>query len=77
MPRKFYLSIPLIAGGITIEHPAIHGLEVGKRGNQTMIVGLLEAWYDSKRLIPPSETQLTIYAKMILAVIEKNRAASS
>ena len=60
-----------------IEHPAIHSLEVGKRGNQTMIVDLLDAWYDSKRLIPPSETQLTIYAKMILAVIEKNRAASS
>jgi hypothetical protein len=60
-----------------IEHPAIRNLVVGKRGNQTMIVGLLETWYDTKRVNPPSETQLTIYAKVILAVIEKNRASSS
>ncbi len=60
-----------------IEHPAIRSLVLGKRGNQTMIVSLLDSWYVSKRITAPSDTQLANYAKIILAVIEKNRAANS
>jgi hypothetical protein len=60
-----------------IEHPAIRSLVLGKRGNQTMIVSLLDSWYISKRITAPSDTQLANYAKIILAVIEKNRAANS
>lgn len=60
-----------------IEHPAVRALEIGKRGNQKQIVGLLEDWYRKRRLAVPSETQLALYAKNILAVIAKNRAAKS
>jgi hypothetical protein len=60
-----------------IEHPAVRAVEVGKRGNQKRIVGLLEDWYRDRRLPVPSETQLSLYAKQVLGVIAKNRAAKS
>jgi hypothetical protein len=61
-----------------IEHPAIRALEdVTKRGTQTQIIILLEAWYHKNRLSPPSDSQLRLYAKSIVDVIAKNRAAKS
>jgi len=60
-----------------IEHPDIRAMEVPKRGNQTKIKNLLEAWYGSKRQDAPSETQLMLYAKDVLNVIEKNRRANA
>lgn len=60
-----------------IEHPVIRGMDVSKRGSQTRIVGLLEDWYNAKRLPAPSGTQLAIYAKLIIETIAKNRAANS
>lgn len=59
-----------------IEHPKLRSIEVGKRGNQTLIFGLLEDWYRSRRQKVPSETQLRLYAKMIVEVIAKNRASN-
>lgn len=60
-----------------IEHPSVRSLQIGKRGNQKQIVALLEDWYHSRRAPVPSETQLSLYAKQILDVIAKNRAAKS
>lgn len=58
-----------------IEHPEVRELEVGKRGNQQRILGLLEDWYRSRRQKVPSESQLRLYAKVIVEVIAKNRAS--
>lgn len=58
-----------------IEHPAVRAIEVGKRGNQKLIVGLLEDWYRTRRRTVPSETQLALHAKLILEAIAKNRAS--
>jgi hypothetical protein len=58
-----------------IEHPDIRNMEFGKRGNQTKIIGLLEASYITRRKTPPSENQLAGYAKLILETIAKNRSA--
>jgi hypothetical protein len=58
-----------------IEHPDIRAMKIGKRGNQTKIVGLLEASYISRRKPPPSENQLAGYAKLVLETIMKNRSA--
>lgn len=58
-----------------IEHPTVRALEVGKRGNQKQVVALLEDWYRGKRAPMPGETQLALYAKQVLDVIVKNRAA--
>lgn len=58
-----------------IEHPAVRAIEVGKRGNQKLIVGLLEDWYRTRRQTVPSETQLALHAKLILEAIAKNRAS--
>ena len=60
-----------------IEHPAIRAIDVGKRGSQTQVTDLLEDWYGTKRLPVPSRTQLSLYAKSVLEVIAKNRAAKS
>jgi hypothetical protein len=61
-----------------IEHPAIRAIEdAAKRGTQRRIIDLLEAWYLNKRVSPPSETQLQLYAKSIQETIIKNRAAKS
>ncbi|GGO89775.1 hypothetical protein [Stakelama pacifica] len=57
-----------------IEHPAIRELDPNKRGSQMLVKGLLHDWYESNRQTPPGETQLALYAKMILDVIRKNRA---
>ncbi|WP_174275017.1 hypothetical protein [Sphingomonas bacterium] len=60
-----------------IEHPVVRAIDVNKRGNQTQIADLLEDWYRTKGGSIPSRTQLSLYAKLILEVIAKNRAAKS
>ena len=45
------------------------------RGNQKLVVGLLEDWYRSRRREVPGETQLSSYAKQILETIAKNRSS--
>lgn len=57
-----------------IEHPEIRSIEPGKRGDQTRVLALLEAWYVAKRITPPSEGQLRNYAQQVLNVVRKNRA---
>jgi hypothetical protein len=59
-----------------IEHPDIRSMKIGKRGNQTKIISLLEASYISRRKTPPSENQLAGYAKLVLETITKNRSAN-
>jgi hypothetical protein len=59
-----------------IEHPEIGKIEPGKRGDQTRVLALLEGWYVAKRVTPPSEGQLRLYAQQVLDVIRKNRARS-
>jgi hypothetical protein len=60
-----------------IEHPEMRSMELGKRGNLTKIIALLEASYIARRKRPPSENQLAGYAKLILEIIAKNRSAKS
>lgn len=60
-----------------IEHPDIRAMEFPKRGNQTKIKNLLETWYRSRRQKVPSESQLMLYAKDIVVVIENNRHANA
>lgn len=72
-PKKYDYTNAVIS---LIEHPKVRALDITKkRGNQTLIVGLLEDWYRSRRSEVPSETQLSSYAKQILESIAKNRAA--
>ena len=57
-----------------IEHPDLRKIDIAKkRGNQKLVVGLLEDWYRSRRREVPGETQLSGYAKQILETIAKNR----
>ncbi len=70
-PRKYEYSNAIIS---LIEHPEVRAIDITrKRGNQKLIVGLLEDWYRDRRLEVPSETQLAGYAKQILETIAKNR----
>lgn len=70
-PRKYDYSNAIIS---LIEHPEVRAIDMTrKRGNQKLIVGLLEDWYRDRRLEVPSETQLSGYAKQILETIAKNR----
>lgn len=74
-PKKYDYTNAIIS---LIDHPKVRAIDLAKkRGNQTLVVGLLEDWYRSRRLEVPSETQLSPYAKQILEVIAKNRAAKS
>lgn len=70
-PRKYDYSNAIIS---LIEHPEVRAIDITrKRGNQKLIVGLLEDWYRDRQLDVPSETQLAGYAKQILETIAKNR----
>lgn len=72
-PRKYDYSNAIIS---LIEHPEVRAIDITrKRGNQKLIVGLLEDWYRDRRLEVPSETQLSGYARQILEAIAKNRAS--
>lgn len=72
-PRKYDYSNAIIS---LIEHPEVRAIDITrKRGNQKLIVGLLEDWYRDRRLEVPSETQLSGYARQILEAIAKNRGS--
>lgn len=72
-PRKYNYTDAIIS---LIEHPAVRAIDIDKRrGNQKLIVGLLEDWYRNRRCEVPSETQLSAYAKQILEAVAKNRTS--
>lgn len=72
-PRKYDYTNAVIS---LIEHPKVRTIDISRmRGNQKLIIGLLEDWYRSRRLEVPSETQLSGYAKQILETMAKNRAS--
>jgi hypothetical protein len=72
-PRKYDYTNAVIS---LIEHPQVRTIDISRmRGNQKLIIGLLEDWYRDRRLEVPSETQLSGYAKQILQTIAKNRAS--
>lgn len=72
-PRKYDYTNAVMS---LIEHPDVRKIDIAKkRGNQKLVVGLLEDWYRSRRREVPGETQLSGYAKLILETIAKNRSA--
>lgn len=72
-PRKYDYTNAVMS---LIEHPDVRKIDIAKkRGNQKLVVGLLEDWYRSRRREVPGETQLSSYAKQILETIAKNRSA--
>lgn len=72
-PRKYDYTDAVIS---LIEHPQVRAIDTArKRGNQKLIIRLLEDWYRTRRLEVPGETQLSGYAKQILETIAKNRSA--
>ena len=76
-PKKIYDYTDAVMS--LIEHPAIRAMEIGTRGNFTLVTNLLEEFYHGKRVDEPrpSRSQLELHAKVILEVISKNRSANS
>lgn len=72
-PKKYDHTSAIIA---LIDHPDVRKIDITKkRGNQRVIIELLEDWYRSRRREVPSESQLTPYAREILETIAKNRSS--
>lgn len=72
-PKKYDHTSAIIA---LIDHPEVRKIDITKkRGNQRVIIELLENWYRSRRREVPSESQLTPYAREILETIAKNRSS--
>ncbi|ODU21878.1 MAG: hypothetical protein ABS87_03965 [Sphingomonas sp. SCN 67-18] len=74
-PKKYDYTSAIIS---LIEHPQVQSIDINKKkGNLTLIIGLLEKWYLGRNQRPPSETQLSGYANDILEAIKKNRSSKS
>jgi hypothetical protein len=72
-PKKYDYTKAIIS---LIDHPEVRAMDITKkRGNQTIIIGLLQSWYLDRDQKEPGETQLASYANQILEAIAKNRAS--